>query len=110
MASWVRICDANDVPPGEVRGFRVPVLSFPILVAHVEGGFLAATSICPHEDVSLLGGELRGPVLRCPGHGYEFDLMTGRCAHDRGLHLRRFPVRVHGGAVFVEIDLHRGPR
>lgn len=110
MATWVRICDASDVPPGQVRGFSVPVLSFPVLVAHVGDQFLASTSICPHEDVSLLGGGLRGPVLTCPGHGYEFDLETGRCAHDASLCLRRFPVRLDQGALYVEIDLHRGAR
>ena len=107
MARWVRICDAADVPPGTVRGFSVPELFFPIMVAHVAGRFLAASSICPHEDVSLLGGDLHGQVITCPGHGYEFDLESGRCGHDAGLRLRRYAVREVGGALEVEIDLHR---
>jgi nitrite reductase/ring-hydroxylating ferredoxin subunit len=108
MGIWVRVCEASDVPPGEVRGFAVSPLAFPVLVAHVEDGrFLASTSICPHEDVSLLTGDLQGAVITCPGHGYEFDLGSGLCAHDTSLRLRRFPVRVAGGALFVEVDLHR---
>jgi toluene monooxygenase system ferredoxin subunit len=108
MGMWVRICDANEVPEGQVRGFQVAALSFPILVAHVGGEtYLASSSICPHEDVSLLSGDLQGPIITCPGHGYEFDLVTGRCKHDAGLRLRRFPVRLSGDALFVEIDLHR---
>jgi nitrite reductase/ring-hydroxylating ferredoxin subunit len=110
MGVWVRVCDASEVPEGEVRGFPVPILVFPILVANVEGRYLASSSICPHEDVSLLSGDLHGPMLTCPGHGYDFDLATGRCAHDRSLLLRRYPVRLQGGAIYVEIDLHRGPR
>ncbi len=107
MSSWVRVCDAGDVPAGAIRGFRVAPLSFPILVAHVGDQYLASTSICPHEDVSLLDGDLHGTVVTCPGHAYEFDLVTGRSAHDASLCLRRFPVHVTGGAVYVEIDLHR---
>jgi nitrite reductase/ring-hydroxylating ferredoxin subunit len=107
MSSWVRVCDASDIPAGQMRGIQVGVLSFPILVAHVGDRYLASSSICPHEDVSLLGGDLHGAVLTCPGHAYEFDLVTGRCGHDATLCLRRFPVRVSGGAVYVEIDLHR---
>lgn len=110
MAVWLRVCEAGDVPAGEVRGFRVALLSFPIMVAHVGGRFLASSSICPHEDVSLLGGDLHGQVLTCPGHGYEFDLESGSCAHDAGLRLRRFPVQEAGGAIYVEIDLHRDAR
>lgn len=110
MAMWLRVCEASEVPPGEMRGFRVALLSFPILVAHVGDRFLASSSICPHEDVSLLPGGLDGQVLTCPGHGYEFDLESGRCPHDAALRLRRFPVQVAGGAVYVEIDLHRDAR
>ena len=108
MALWLRICDASDVPPGQVRGFLVPLLSFPILIAHVGDRFLASSSICPHEDVSLLGGHLQGQVVTCPGHGYDFDLETGRCPHDPTLRLRRFAVKLDQGALYVEIDLHRG--
>lgn len=108
MGVWVRVCDPSDVPLGEVRGFPVDLLAFPLLVAHVDDGrFLASASICPHEDVSLLTGDLDGVVITCPGHGYEFHLETGRCPHDAGLRLRRFPVRVSEDGVFVEIDLHR---
>ena len=110
MRIWVRVCEAGDVPPGEVHAFLVAELSFPVLVAHVEGRFLASTSICPHEDVSLIGGDLTGAVVTCPGHGYEFDLETGRCGHDAGLRLRRYPVRLVDGAIHVEIDLSQPAR
>jgi nitrite reductase/ring-hydroxylating ferredoxin subunit len=110
MAVWVRVCDASEIPEGEVRGFPVSIFSFPILVANVGGRYFASSSICPHEDVSLLTGDLHGPILTCPGHSYDFDLVTGHCTHDPHLRLRRFPVRLQGGAIYVEIDLHRAPR
>lgn len=108
MPLWVRVASAADLAPGEVRGFAVPPLSFEVMVAHAaDGRFLAASSICPHEDVSLVDGDLQGTVISCPGHAYEFDLVTGRCAHDASLRLRRFPVKVEGGGIYVQIDLHR---
>jgi nitrite reductase/ring-hydroxylating ferredoxin subunit len=103
---WVRVGGVDEVPVGEVRGFDVPPLAVPVMVAHVaDGRYLAATSMCPH--VSLLNGDLEGTVIRCPGHAYDFDLTSGRCAHDAGLRLRRFPVRVRGDGLYVEIDLTR---
>lgn len=37
----------------------------------------------------------------CPWHGYEFDLMTGECAGDRSLKLKKFNVLQRDGDVFV---------
>ena len=107
---WFAVCRLADLPPGQARAFPVPGLAVPVLVAHLEDGRLAACSaICPHEDVSLEGGDLEASRITCPGHGYEFDLITGSCGHDRSLALRRFEVRRAGDAVEVRIDLLRAP-
>jgi nitrite reductase/ring-hydroxylating ferredoxin subunit len=106
----VRVCRVGDVGPGTTAGFPVAGLVFPVMIANVAGRLLAASSICPHEDVSLLDGDLDGAIVTCPGHGYEFDMETGRCAHDRSLQLGRFEVRVVGDDVYIEVDLVRGPR
>ncbi|HKS48310.1 MAG TPA: Rieske 2Fe-2S domain-containing protein [Amycolatopsis sp.] len=47
---------------------------------------------CPHRQADLTYfGEVRGDVLRCTMHGYEFDLTTGRCvtAKNRRIKARR---------------------
>jgi nitrite reductase/ring-hydroxylating ferredoxin subunit len=106
---WVRVCKVSDVVTGEMQAHLVEGLTIPILITRlVDGRFVASAAICPHEDVMLDGGELRGTRVVCPGHGYQFDLETGRCAHDAALRLRRFPARVVGDEVHVLIDLVRG--
>ena len=109
MAMRVRVCRVEDVPPGETRGFPVEGLLLPIMVANLGERFAAASSICPHEDVSLVDGTLEGTRVTCPGHGYEFDLDTGRCSHDISLRLRRFPVTVEDGEVYIDIELFAPP-
>lgn len=89
--------------PGESRAFAVAGVAVPILVTNVDGTLYATSSICPHEDVSLEGGDLCGASLACPGHGYEFDLATGHCAHDPSLRLPRYRVTVTGGQVYVDL-------
>lgn len=98
-----RVCRVEEVPEGSVRGFDVEGLSFPVLVTRVGNQIHATASVCPHEDVSLLDGALAGLRLTCRGHGYEFDLDTGRCVHDAALALHRFAVTVVGGEVFVDV-------
>ncbi len=102
----VRVCRADEVPDDDVAGFAVDGLRDPVMLARVNGQIVAAGSICPHEEVSLLDGHLEGGRVVCPGHGYSFDLATGTCTHDPELHLRRFRVSIEGGDVWI--DLLRG--
>jgi toluene monooxygenase system ferredoxin subunit len=99
----VRVCAVVDVPPGETRGFQVPGLAIPVMVTN-EGGILyAASSQCPHEEVSLLDGTRSGLTITCRGHGYEFDLASGRCAHDPALRLPCYRTHIHDGALWIDL-------
>ena len=103
MALRVRVCRAEDVVEGAVRGFSVPGVVWPVMVTRLDGEVVATTSVCPHEDVLLLGGELQDGVITCPGHGYELDLRSGRCLHDARLELRRYRVTLVGDEVWIDL-------
>jgi 3-phenylpropionate/trans-cinnamate dioxygenase ferredoxin subunit len=103
MALRVRVCHADEIAPGQTRGFDVPGVAVPILIANVDGEYLAASSMCPHEDVSLLGAKRKGTLIICRGHGYRFDLRTGACSHDPTLCLPRYRVVLFDGYVYVDL-------
>jgi nitrite reductase/ring-hydroxylating ferredoxin subunit len=50
-----------------------------IVVRREDGRVFAFHDKCPHAFWPLSEGTLRNSVLECPGHGWEFDLETGRC-------------------------------
>lgn len=99
----VQVCRLSEVVEGELRAFTPAGFSSPVLVTRIGGEVIATAGICPHEDVMLVAGELCGYKLTCPGHAYEFDVRTGACSHDRGLHLPRYQVWVEGDVVFVDL-------
>ena len=82
---------ATDIPPGERQIVTIGKRS--IGVFNVEGRFYAVKNICPHQGAPLCEGTLSGTmlpagpqeytyglegrVLRCPWHGWEFDVTTG---------------------------------
>jgi toluene monooxygenase system ferredoxin subunit len=103
MALRLRVCRADEVVTGQVRGFAVPGVVWPVMVTRLDDEIIATTSVCPHEDVLLLDGELQGGVITCPGHGYELDLRTGRCLHDARLQLRRYRVTLIGDDVWIDL-------
>ena len=91
-----------------VRGREVGVVAAP-------GGPRAIRNRCPHHGGPLCLGTVRereGGVpgryaasgqfaLRCPWHGWEFDLESGRCLDDPVLRVAVYPVRVEDGRVLV---------
>lgn len=103
MALRVRVCRLADVADDEPRAFAVAGVTWPVIVTRVAGELYAVPGVCPHEDVALADGELEGTLLRCPGHGYVFDLRTGRCRHEPSLALRRYPITLVGDEVWVDL-------
>lgn len=103
MALRIKVCRTAQVAPGESRGFAVPGVDVPILVTNIDGSYVATSSMCPHEDVSLVGCKRKGSRLICPGHGYQFDLHTGACSHDPHLALKRYQVTCIGDDIYVDL-------
>jgi len=81
-------------------------------------------TVCPHEGASLCKGRVVGLVessepgsyqfsrpgemVRCPWHGWEFDLRTGKSFCDPPQHkVRAFDLKVEEGATLVEETLLR---
>jgi nitrite reductase (NADH) small subunit len=95
----------------EAEGRRIAILS-------VGDRFYALRDRCPHKGASLCRGTIGGTflasapgeyiygrddqVIRCPWHGWEFDLESGRSLlePDR-VGVRVFPVTVEDGVVVV---------
>lgn len=103
MALRVRVCRVDEVITDTLRGFAVAGASWPVMVTRVGDDIVATSSVCPHEDVSLLDGDLDAGVVTCPGHAYQLDLVTGRCRHDASLRLRRYPVAIIEDEVWIDL-------
>jgi nitrite reductase/ring-hydroxylating ferredoxin subunit len=84
------------------------------------GDWFAIRNRCPHHGAELCRGTVSGTlvmkpertlayvmdgmVLRCPWHGFEFDLATGRSlALPERLRVRTYPVTVEDGQVVVTL-------
>lgn len=111
------VARAADLPPGARK--LVTVDGRAIVVLNVNGELFALSDKCPHKGASLSGGKLTGLVesqapgeycysrsgemLRCPWHGWEFDVRSGRSYCDpKRMRLMSYSVSVEHGASLVE--------
>ena len=68
----------------------------PVCLGHVGGTYL------PSEPDEYRPG-LAGQVLRCPWHGWEFDIKTGSNLIDPSLKLRTYSITITDGDVVVDL-------
>jgi 3-phenylpropionate/trans-cinnamate dioxygenase ferredoxin subunit len=116
MARYV-VATAQEIPEGGRK--LVTVKGRPIAVFHVKGEYFALYDRCPHEGGSLCRGKLtglvtsdgpgtyglsrQGEIIRCPWHGWEFDLRTGKSWCDpQRLRVRNYEATVTPGSRLVE--------
>ena len=108
MAKHV-IGTVDEIPPGERK--IVEVAGRTIGVFNVGGEFYALRNTCPHQGGPLCQGRVsgflmarvpgeysytrRGEIVRCPWHGWEFDIKTGQSWFDPvQTRVRAYPVTV----------------
>ncbi len=108
MATHV-VARAGELRPGERKIVEVEGRS--IGVFNVHGTFYALRNACPHQGAPLCLGLVQGTalpsapgeyvwaregeILRCPWHGWEFDLTTGESIFNpHRTRVRRYDVSV----------------
>jgi 3-phenylpropionate/trans-cinnamate dioxygenase ferredoxin subunit len=98
----VKVCRAGDIPENSMKSFDVD--GEPVLVANVNGEFLAIADTCSHAMAYLSEGELLDNCqVQCPDHGAVFDLRTGEAlALPAVAPVETYKVSVEGDDVFVE--------
>ena len=111
------VARALDVAPGQCK--IVNVNGREIGVFNLNGEYFALANRCPHEGGPLCQGHIipliqsDGPgqyrltrhkeFLRCPWHGWEFEIRTGQSWCDpKSTRARQFEVKVESGETLVK--------
>jgi 3-phenylpropionate/trans-cinnamate dioxygenase ferredoxin subunit len=114
------VATTTEIPPGTrklvtIRGRRIGIFN-------LNGEYFGLFDRCPHQGGSLCLGittglveapepgayeySRRGEILRCPWHGWEFDIRTGQSVTDpESIRTRSYQVEVAGGTEVIERKL-----
>jgi nitrite reductase/ring-hydroxylating ferredoxin subunit len=77
----------------------------PLLLLQENGKTLLIKNTCPHAGAALTYATCAGRALRCPLHGMEFDLMSGRSSNPAcSQSLQFIPLIYEGNTVGVELN------
>ena len=114
------VATVDEIPPGARK--IVEVGGREIGIFNLAGEFFAIANRCPHEGASLCKGRIVGLVeadepgsyrfsrkdelVRCPWHGWEFDIRTGKSWCDpRRTKVKSYEIKLEDGDVLAETEL-----
>ncbi len=134
MANGHIVCRLSELRPGDRRIITVAGRSLGVL--NVDGALYALRNSCPHQGAPLCLGLIGGTttaskpyereysrgnqIIKCPWHGWEFDIATGRSVFnphkvrvrtydvtieppEEDPQVETFPVTVEDGLVVVHV-------
>lgn len=111
------VATVDELPPGTRKFLEID--GRPIAVFNINGEFFGLLNRCPHQGAALCEGPLiglarsknpgeieytrLGEIIRCPWHGWEFDVRTGQSYCDPGrFRAKAYPARVEPGTNVVK--------
>ena len=92
---------AGEIPVGEGR--VVDAGGKTLALFNVDGIYHAIDNTCSHRGGPLGEGDLDGPIVACPWHGWRWDVTTGANANNPAVKVACFPVTIERGEIFVEL-------
>ena len=99
--AYEAVATTADVPPGTIK--RVAYRGDAVALVSLNDRYYALANTCAHQNISLSMGRLRGGHLVCLGHGWIYELQSGRVILPRGTGagVACYDVRLEGDQILI---------
>lgn len=115
------VCHKNDLAPGQMTSAQLGPIRV-VVIRAMDGTLHALAAKCLHQGGPLdrgkiyehtvttadVGQYVMDPdreILKCPWHGYEYDIRTGQTVFDETRCLQTFVSREEGDQITVELGV-----
>jgi|SRR3989344_4945443 len=88
----------------EVKRKLIEIEDKKIILFFISGEVFAIDAVCPHQGGLLEEGELIDREVICPGHAFTYDLETGMCLNLPSYRVHKYPVKLEGEKVLIDLD------
>lgn len=102
MAKWIRFAAVDECLPG--TSIERACAGRIVALFNVGGDYFAIDGVCAHQGGPLAKGELRGTLIACPWHGWQYDVTSGQHKTNRTIAQAKFPVRVEGNDILIDLE------
>ena len=103
MTNHTIIAKTEEIPSGERK--RIEINGKRISIFNIDNTYYAINDTCPHKRTApLIRGKLDGIGIKCPNHGYRFDLETGECNIASAFNTKVYAIKVEGNTILIDLD------
>ena len=100
MAEFVAVAKVADVPAGGRK--RIDFDGVRVSIFNIDDELFAILDTCPHKSTApLVRGTLDGLGIKCPNHGYRFDLKSGECNKGAQFNTQVYSVKIEGDDICI---------
>ena len=102
MPGFVTVARAGDIAPGSAR--QVTIDGRWVALFNVDGVYHAVDNLCLHRGGPLCEGMMKGNVVTCPWHGWQFDVTSGALMQDPTVGVSHHETRVVADEIQVKLS------
>jgi len=99
--AFLRAARTEDVPVGTIREFQVNGAT--VAIANVDGKLYAINNTCLHRGGPLGEGELKGKVVTCPWHGWQYDVTSGKTTMNPAVGVQTYAIEIKGDDIYIDV-------
>jgi len=103
MSKYTTVAQTEEIPVGGRK--RIEINGQRISIFNIASEYFAIYDTCPHKGTApLIRGKLDGLGIKCPNHGYRFDLKTGKCNINPVFNTKVFSIKVEDDKILLKLD------
>ena len=101
-SEFIKLASTDEFRDKRIKSFSV--IAKPIAIIRDADDTYWATEIgCKHNNFDLTHGSFKGDIVRCPRHGWVYDIRSGECLNHSSAPLRRHALEVRGTDIYVSM-------
>ena len=102
LPPFVKLACVDDFSDTHIKSFSI--VAKPVaIIKDPDGTFWATEIACKHNNFDLTGGFFRGDEVRCPRHGWVYNIRSGKCLNQNSAPLRRHTLEIRGNDIYVSM-------
>jgi nitrite reductase (NADH) small subunit len=102
VMAYIKVLQTSALPPGATA--QVTVSGNEYALCNLNGEIHALDGVCPCSGGPLGHGVLQENLLVCPWHGRRYDCRTGVHHFDADVSVAKFPVRIDGDDILIDVE------